>query len=160
MSVRIDALDLAQPTHLDALLDLLDLYSRGPTGKGEGLSDQVRRDLPSQLAEMGHYRGWLAWEQALPVGLLNGFIGLSTFRAQRLFNIHDLCVRPTYERQGIGSRLLAAAEDWARSQHFCKLTLEVLEHHHPAVGAYEKAGFRAYTLSPQLGRALFFEKWI
>jgi ribosomal protein S18 acetylase RimI-like enzyme len=107
---------------------------------------------------MPHYRGWLAYRDDVPVGLLNAFVGLSTFRAQRLLNIHDLCVRPGLERQGIGSQLLRAAESFARAEGFCKLTLEVLERHTSAVSAYEKAGFQAYQLSPELGRALFFEK--
>ncbi|MEY3572478.1 MAG: GNAT family N-acetyltransferase [Burkholderiaceae bacterium] len=158
MTILIHSLRLQDPADAQALVDLLDLYARGPTGKGEGLSPQVRQALPDTLNEMPHYRGWLAQQDGTPVGLLNAFIGLSTFRAQQLLNIHDLCVRPGMERQGIGSQLICAAEAWARSNGFCKLTLEVLEHHSSAVSAYEKAGFQAYQLSPELGRALFFEK--
>jgi len=158
--MRIESLSLSRTADVAALLELLDLYARGPTGKGEGLSPAVLERLPESLRAMDHYRGWLAWDQQSAVGLLNGFVGLSTFRAQPLLNIHDLCVRPGRERQGIGRSLLAAAESWARSEGFCKLTLEVLEHHPSAVAAYQGSGFQAYTLSPELGRALFFEKWI
>ncbi|CAM8652462.1 NAT_SF domain containing protein [Burkholderiales bacterium] len=158
MTLRIQAIDLDHACDTEALVDLLDLYARGPTGKGEGLSAEVKHSLPTVLRGMPHYRGWIARRGDLPVGLLNAFIGLSTFRAQRLMNVHDLCVRPGLERQGIGSQLLASAEAWARSEGLCKLTLEVLEHHTSAVSAYERAGFRAYQLAPELGRAIFFEK--
>jgi ribosomal protein S18 acetylase RimI-like enzyme len=158
VTIQIHTLRPHEPTDAQALVDLLDLYARGPTGKGEGLSPDVRKSLPGTLGEMPHYRGWLAYRDDAPVGLLNAFVGLSTFRAQRLLNIHDLCVRPGLERQGIGSQLLRAAESFARAEGFCKLTLEVLERHTSAVSAYEKAGFQAYQLSSELGRALFFEK--
>ncbi|MEY2777392.1 MAG: hypothetical protein RLY30_1490 [Pseudomonadota bacterium] len=158
--MQIESLDLSRRADVAALLELLNLYAMGPTGKGEGLSEAVLEQLPRQLSAMPHYRGWLAWDSDRPIGLLNAFIGLSTFRAQRLLNIHDLCVRPGSEGRGIGSGLLGRAESWARSEGFCKLTLEVLEHHTRAVSTYERAGFQAYSLSPELGRALFFEKWI
>jgi hypothetical protein len=36
----------------------------------------------------------------------------------------------------------------------------VLQGNQAAVGAYLKAGFKPYQLDPQMGQAMFFEKYI
>lgn len=40
----------------------------------------------------------------------------------------------------------------------CKMTLEVLEGNHPARALYQSLGFDSYTLDPQMGNAVFWQK--
>jgi RimJ/RimL family protein N-acetyltransferase len=46
-----------------------------------------------------------------------------------------------HRRRGIGSALMAAAEDWARSTGIGKLELHVFPHNEPAICLYEKLGY-------------------
>jgi len=155
---RIVEVDLDNPMHVAALRALLDEYARGPEGGGAALPADALARLPQVLADSRCYAGWLAFADDAPAGLLNGFLGVSTFRAMPLLNVHDIVVSARFRRRGIGQALLAAAEAGARARGCCKLTLEVLEGNAPAIAAYRKAGFAPYELDPAMGRALFFEK--
>jgi RimJ/RimL family protein N-acetyltransferase len=50
-------------------------------------------------------------------------------------------VAPTHRRCGVGTALLAAAEDWARGAGVDKLELHVFPHNVPAIALYEKLGY-------------------
>ena len=157
-SLTIRAIDLADATHVTALLALLDEYAAGPTGRGYGLDAEVRERLPAVLAARPYYSGWLAFVDGEPAGVVNCFEGVSTFRAQPLLNIHDIAVSPRFQRRGVGSALLAPVEADARARGCCKIRLEVLEGNSSAVAAYLRAGFEPYALDPAMGRAMFFER--
>lgn len=158
MSVRVVDLDLEQPLHAAALLDLLDHYAQDPMGGGQGLSIVVHEQLIDALKAVAHYHAALAFDGAEPVGLINCFAGFSTFAAKPLLNIHDIAVRRERRGQGIGQALLAWAEVRARQLGACKLTLEVLSNNQVAMAAYERAGFAPYVLDPAAGQALFLQK--
>lgn len=157
-AVSVSALDLTQATDREALVRLLDEYARTPEGGGQALPDAVRQSICEVLASRPHYAGWLARIGPQPVGLINCFEGVSTFRAKPLLNIHDLIVSARFRRRGVARALLAAAERGARQRGCCKLTLEVLEGNHAAIAAYRASGFQAYELDPAMGQAQFFEK--
>lgn len=158
--LRIERVNPLNARHAQALLAVLDGYARDPSGGGTGLTDEVKARLPGLLAQQPHYIGLLAFEGDRPVGLINAFVGVSTFKARPLLNLHDIAVEPDRRGAGIGRRLLDAAEAHARERGCCKLTLEVLESNHTAVGLYRAVGFAAYELDPALGTARFFEKWL
>lgn len=151
-------LDPSDPQHARAMLALLDEYAAGPTGRGYGLDPQARERLPAMLAARPHYWGCLAFVDGEPAGFANCFETVSTFLAMPLLNVHDIAVSPRFQRRGVGMALLAAIEAAARERGCCKLTLEVLEGNHGARRVYERAGFVAYALDPQMGRAAFMEK--
>jgi RimJ/RimL family protein N-acetyltransferase len=46
-----------------------------------------------------------------------------------------------HRRSGIGTALMGAAEDWARSAGVSKLELHVFPHNEPAIRLYEKLGY-------------------
>jgi ribosomal protein S18 acetylase RimI-like enzyme len=50
-------------------------------------------------------------------------------------------IQQDYAGQGIGTRLLAAVEDWARQSGIHRLELTVMRHNSAAVGLYQKMGF-------------------
>lgn len=158
--LAVRAVDLADAAQAAAFIDLLDHYARDPMGGGEGLSAHARTHLVARLAALPHYRGALAWQGGEAVGLINGFLGFSTFAAQPLFNIHDIVVRQGRRGQGIGQALLAHAETVARAEGCCKLTLEVLSGNAIAWRSYERFGFSPYELDPAAGQARLMQKWL
>ncbi len=52
-----------------------------------------------------------------------------------------LMVASTHRMRGIGTALLAAAEEWARGAAVTKLELHVFPHNEGAIALYEKAGY-------------------
>lgn len=158
MSLRIVPIDLDDPRHAAAFLALLDHYACDPMGGAEGLRPEVRRTLVAEIRRVPHYYGALAWRGDEAVGLVNCFVGFSTFAARPLLNIHDIVVRADCRGEGIGQALLAQAEAHARQLGCCKLTLEVLAANRVAMQAYERAGYAPYVLDPAAGQALLLQK--
>jgi ribosomal protein S18 acetylase RimI-like enzyme len=156
--IAIVPLDLHDPAHAAALLELLDHYALEPMGGGTPISATVRAELIAALKQESHYLGLLAFDGVRPVGLANCFFGFSTFAARPLLNIHDLVVHKDVRRAGIARQLLDAAADAARARGCCKLTLEVLSENQPALAAYTAAGFERFMLEPSSGHALFLQK--
>ena len=52
-----------------------------------------------------------------------------------------LMVAAARRRQGVGTALMNAAEDWARGARVTKLELHVFPHNDPAIRLYEKLGY-------------------
>ncbi|MCA9105769.1 MAG: GNAT family N-acetyltransferase [Planctomycetales bacterium] len=143
--VMIRAIDLDDDTQGAALLELLDEYAASEIGGGEALATRVRANLLGDLRSHSQYRGWLAWLDQRPVGLLNAFIGYSTFDGLPLLNVHDLAVTPSCQGQGIGRRLLETAVDWSRRQGFGRVTLEVRSDNVHARRLYGRLGFEPHV---------------
>lgn len=152
--------ELAEPTHAEAFLDLLDHYARDPMGGGQALAASVRAELVPRLRARLDFAAFLAFDGPRPIGLVNCFEGFSTFAARPLLNVHDIVVHRAHRGRGIARALLKAAEDEARTRGCCKLTLEVLSNNTSALATYERAGFRPYVLDPTAGQALFLQKWL
>lgn len=156
--LRIEAVDLRDPAHRSALVALLDHYARDPMGGGTPLTEQVRAVLAERLRTQPGYVAFLAFRNHEAVGLINCFLGFSTFAARPLLNVHDVAVLAGHRGQGIGRALLQAAERAARERDCCKLTLEVLSNNRAAIAAYERAGFQPYELDPAAGQAVFMHR--
>lgn len=153
--VDFDNIDQAR-----AFVGLLDMYARDPMGGGQGLSNDVKNRLAADLAKWPGSIHLLAWDEDEPVGLLNAFMGYSTFKAQPLINVHDIAVVPKCRGQGVGQALLAALEAIARERGCCKLTLEVLSGNTRARKSYQSFGFEDYVLDVNMGAACFMQKWL
>jgi ribosomal protein S18 acetylase RimI-like enzyme len=164
MSLRTARVDYRNPRDAQALVMLLDAYARDPMGGGEGLSEEVKLRVCTDLAQRPGAASWIAWrvegESAQAIGLINCLEGYSTFKAQPLLNIHDIAVLPAHRGLGVGQALLAAAQAHAQSSGCCKLTLEVLTGNATALASYQGFGFAAYTLDPAAGQASFMHKWL
>lgn len=52
-------------------------------------------------------------------------------------------VAATARRQGVGTALLAAAEEWARAAGISRIELQVFPHNTPAIRLYERLGYQA-----------------
>jgi len=160
MKLTIDAVDLRQSAHCDALIKLLDAYAQDPMGGGEPLAAEVKARLCDDMAARPTVASFIAWLDQAPVGLVNCVEGFSTFKSQPLMNIHDLVVLPGHRGMGIGQALMQAAQTHAQARGCCKLTLEVLTGNERALRSYEQFGFEPYTLDPAAGQASFMQKWL
>lgn len=163
VSVRLCQVDYSDPEQVGALIALLDAYARDPAGGGQPLTDFVKTGLPAALLARPFMFSVLAFDDtqnSLPVGLVNCVEGFSTFACKPLVNVHDVAVAASYRGRRIGERMLALAEDIARSRGACKMTLEVLTGNAGAMRLYERFGFSSYQLDPAFGNATFQQKWL
>jgi GNAT superfamily N-acetyltransferase len=157
-AIRILEADLAEQKHQEAVLRLVDMYSRDPMGSGQPLSPYARENLVGGLRAHPGAMAFLAYAESDPVGIAVCFTGFSTFAAKPLINIHDIAVEPGMRNMGIGKSLLAAVEKKAREMGCCKLTLEVLERNANAKGAYHAFGFGPATEGKDSDRNFFLSK--
>ncbi len=158
--IHVSRADYHHSGHARALLDLLDAYACDPAGGGQPLSDFAKNHLVEELAARPQAFSVLAFDGALPVGLVNCFEGFSTFACRPLVNVHDVVVLASHRRRRVGELMLAEVEAIARERGACKLTLEVLSGNAPAIKLYERIGFAGYQLDPALGNAQFLQKWL
>ena len=154
MNFRIRPADLADARDADSIPDLLNAYALEPVGGGRPLPRDVRERLVPALRDIPRALVLLAFADDAAIGIAVCFVGFSTFRARPLLNIHDLAVLPQYRGKGVGRALLQTAEDYARRQGCCRLTLEVLESNSGARELYRRFGFDDSTISRFLVKPL------
>jgi GNAT superfamily N-acetyltransferase len=65
---------------------------------------------------------------------------------RRVAYVAELVVRKGERGRGIGRRLLAAAEEWARSEGLLDIGITVLQANRSAHALYRSAGFRDYAV--------------
>ena len=158
MSIRIVEADLSLAEHQEAVLAMVDAYSRDAMGNGKPLDQDVRTRLIPGLRRHPTTLIFLAFDGVQPIGAAVCFIGFSSFAAKPIINIHDFVVLPASRGKGIGRRLLEAVEAKARELGCCKLTLEVMDKNHQAIRMYLAAGFERYSLQEEAGAAIFMSK--
>lgn len=158
--ISINRADYSNPIHAKDLVLLMNEYAQDPMGGGEGLSEFCQDNLVKKLQNFPTAYSWLAYHQLQPVGLLNAFLGFSTFKCQPLMNIHDVIVQQQARGLGISRQLFEAAEAHARTLGCCKMTLEVLSGNEPAKRAYHAFGYNNYQLDESTGIAEFWQKYL
>jgi ribosomal protein S18 acetylase RimI-like enzyme len=141
MELRVRKADLTDPRDAAAVVAIVDSYASEPIGGGRPLAPDVRERLIPGLRDHPTALVLLAFAAEDPVGVAVCFFGFSTFKARPLLNIHDLAVLPRHRGRGAGSALLQAAEEHARREGCCKLTLEVQEDNTRAHALYRRFGF-------------------
>jgi ribosomal protein S18 acetylase RimI-like enzyme len=156
--IKIIEADLSLRAHQEAVLAMVDAYSRDAMGDGKPLDQDVRAQLIPGLMKHPTTLIFLAFAGDQTVGAAVCFIGFSTFAAKPLINIHDFVVLPTSRGKGIGRQLLEAVEAKAKELGCCKLTLEVMDKNQQAVRMYQAAGFERYALQAEAGGAIFMSK--
>lgn len=154
MKLTIRPADLTDARDAASIALLLNAYAVEPVGGGQPLAPDARERLVPALRDIPRALVLLALADEAAVGIAVCFVGFSTFRARPLLNIHDLAVLPQHRRQGVGRALLQAAEDYARRQGCCRVTLEVLESNAGARELYRRFGFDDSTVSRFLVKPL------
>ena len=108
-------------------------------------SDRPELDeIAKQLAAFPTSFSVLAYaepDQTNVVGLINCFVGFSTFQMKPLVNVHDVIVTVDARGQGVAGAMLDEVSRIAKERGCCRLTLEVYADNARARRAYEKYGF-------------------
>jgi GNAT superfamily N-acetyltransferase len=81
------------------------------------------------------------------VGFIHVHSKLDYYRRRAHGHVADLVVAEGSEGLGIATRLLAEAEEWARSQGWDWLSISVFGENERAAGLYERHGFGRDTLN-------------
>ena len=157
-SLHVIEVDLADAAHMDDAVALIDDYARDPMGGGEGLADDVKARLAEGLRAHPTTRIFLARDGEEAVGVAVCFLGFSTFAARPLLNIHDLAVKASYRRRGIGAALIEKAAEAARALDCCKLTLELHAQNEDAQRLYRRMGFEDINYGIHPGPVYFMHR--
>jgi ribosomal protein S18 acetylase RimI-like enzyme len=78
--------------------------------------------------------------------IVRGFIIILYRKGTRVAGIETINVDPAFRKQGVGLRLLNAAEECLRKKGIHKIRLEVSTTNNAAIILYENAGFKKTTL--------------
>lgn len=132
--------DLSNVSHRQAVLDITDMYARDPMGMNRPLPEETKNKLIDELQKFPCNMHLVAFIDGEPAGIANCVFSFSTFYAQKVLNVHDLAVNPTFRGEGLGQALLAAVEKEAVKENCCKVTLEVREDNR-ARNLYKRVGF-------------------
>ncbi|WP_288132750.1 GNAT family N-acetyltransferase [Microbulbifer sp.] len=159
-TLELTIADYRDPSDAADLVTLMDEYAQDPFGGGEPLDEVCRRELANKLAEFPGAFTVLAYREGKPVGLVNCFMGFSTFMCKPLVNIHDVVVSKSARGGGICTAMFEKVVEEARARGCCKITLEVLEKNLPAQAAYRKVGFKPYALDESFGQAEFWQRYL
>ena len=138
-TVRIANLD--DPTDAASVVKMTRTYAQDPMARGEDLPQDIQEQMIDVMREHPAFISFLAFEGDDAIGIANCLISLSTFRAQRLINIHDLCVAPDARGTGVSRQLLLTIEEYARENNFAGITLEVKGRNSHARDVYKSMGF-------------------
>jgi len=150
--------DYSDEFHTSAIVNLMNAYAMDKMGGGEPLPEVVKQNLVSEMAKVPNAFTVLSFVDGKPAGLINCFMGFSTFKAKPLINIHDIIVISDYRGMQLSQLMLEKVEELALEKGCCKLTLEVLQGNTIAQNSYEKFGFANYVLDPEMGSAMFWQK--
>jgi GNAT superfamily N-acetyltransferase len=150
--------DLADESQVRQIVEILNAYAKEPGGGCTEILPEVQQRLIKEFHTVDNAIVFLAMIDGDAAGAAVCFRGYSTFAARPLLNIHDLAVLPEMRNRGIGTALLDAVADHARSIDCCKLTLEVLHHNEGARRLYKASGFRDYGPEDQPNQSLFLQK--
>ncbi len=144
VEIEITEVNYSDESQIRDLIIVLNAYSEDPMGNERPLQGEVKNRLKIDLPLVPGAFSFLAYQvdniQRVPAGLINCFMGYSTFKAKPLVNIHDIVVMPGFRGQSIGEQLLKAVETKARNLGCCKITLEVRTDN-PAERLYRRQGF-------------------
>jgi ribosomal protein S18 acetylase RimI-like enzyme len=130
---------------------------------------QTRLPRPVRVEYSGHpllnQENWSRYQAVLvattgdvPVG----YVGISDQFAPRTLWVTDCAVREDMRRQGIGTALILAAQEWGAENGFRKAILEMQSKNHPAIQLARKLGYEFcgyndhYYLNQDI--ALFFSR--
>ena len=137
----------ATPADREAILELvprLVAFGPPPWREPSAMSATDRKAIGTALLSSGEDPTVLV--AVSNTELVVGFIHLHSltdyYTERKHGHVADIVVAESQEGRGIGKRLLAAAEHWARAQQFEWLTISVFHQNTKAERMYEQLGFK------------------
>ncbi|MCY1723428.1 GNAT family N-acetyltransferase [Prolixibacteraceae bacterium Z1-6] len=133
--------DLANPTHCNKLLELLNDYMEDEMGISQSMPVDLGPKIIEGLKKHPAYLGFFVCVCEEFAALANCNLNYSTWTAKFLINIHDFIVSPASRKQGVGEFLLNEIENYAKEKDYCKVNLEVRNDNFKAQNLYKKVGY-------------------
>ncbi len=140
--IEFEFCDYENPTHLKALVDLLNHYMSDPMGESKPLDKRQQLRLVDGLANHPSSFVLFALYQQQIVGLATCFINFSTFKVKPYINLHDIVINQQYRGKGLGRLLLEELINISEQRKYCKISLEVREDNKVAQNLYRSLGFK------------------
>ena len=111
------------------------------------LNDAVVRTLPELISPEENTFFRVAESAGAVVGLISASINPAPSGGMNRYDgpvvwVGDVVVTESARRQGVGGLLMAEVETWARARGACAITLSVHAGNDPALGLYERHGYR------------------
>ena len=126
----------------------LDVREAGPDDL-DAVSALENASFPQDRVSRRSFRHFLS-QARRPViaatidGELAGYALVALRKGTRRLRIYSIAVDPRFSGRGVGRALLQACEQYARAHGRDTITLEVRYDNAPAIGLYEKSGFRQF----------------
>lgn len=124
---------------LEALVPLFDAYRQF---YDQATDLEAARAFLRERFNHGESIVFLACEGTVPVGFTQLYPSFSSVSLARTFMLNDLFVVQSHRRRGVGSKLLHAATEFARSLGAVRVTLNTDIKNTPAQATYEAEGWK------------------
>ena len=129
----------ATPADLGALVPLFDAYRQF---YGRDSNPLAAGNFLRQRLERGESVLFIAHDDATPLGFTQLYPSFSSVSLGRIFVLNDLFVHEKGRKKGVGTRLLAAATEFARAAGAVRLTLSTATTNHVAQSVYAAARWK------------------
>ncbi len=81
---------------------------------------------------------------------IHGFLDIAAIEWNQSAYINNFAIAPAHRRRGVGTALMRAGLDWARSQKLRMAMLDTSTKDYPAICFYQKHGFQLCGYNDQL----------
>jgi ribosomal protein S18 acetylase RimI-like enzyme len=137
----MNAISVCQPqlADLERLAPMFDQYRQfyGRPSDVEACGEFLRNRLSRDDSAL-----FMAWTDEVPVGFLQLYPSFSSVSLARIFVLNDLFVHPQARRQGVASRLISAAIEFARSSGAIRVSLSTAISNESAQALYQSLGWK------------------
>jgi GNAT superfamily N-acetyltransferase len=133
------SIELAEPADVALLADIEVAAGALFAGQPVALDADPSPTAVETLAEA--QRAGRLWVARTPAGAVVGFALVESLAGQP--HLEEMDVHPEFGRRGIGRRLLAAVQAWARDSRFARVTLTTFREIPWNAPFYASCGFRA-----------------
>jgi len=125
------------------------------------LPRQMRADYPHSVEQLvEHWQQQAGFLVAEIDGEVRAYVDVVPQPWQQMGWVANLAVEPAYRRRGLATALVRQAGRWAKEQNLHSLLVEATTKNYPAIGFYQKLGFRFCGFNdhyyPNQDIALFF----
>ncbi|EGR1753121.1 GNAT family N-acetyltransferase [Vibrio parahaemolyticus] len=111
-----------------------------------GFSVELDLSVIAQLFTLPYFHGFISFVDNKPAGFVVCFESFSTYRAQRVMNIHDFMVSDSFRGKGVGKVQLNSIEQYCRDNDYLKITLEVGDDNVAAKKLYSSLDYKDYRV--------------
>ncbi|WP_325894997.1 GNAT family N-acetyltransferase [Grimontia sp. NTOU-MAR1] len=111
-----------------------------------GSSLTLDLNVINQLFLLPYFHGFVSFVDQEPSGFGVCFESFSTYRAQKVMNIHDFMISDKFQGKGVGKTLLDGIEKYCRDNGFLKITLEVGDDNVAAKKLYSSRNYEDYRV--------------